>query len=58
MDATMFHFLEPLLMDLYNAKAKTKDAKKQKVITEWIDTLSSNPTAEEFKKILVAVKEL
>jgi len=58
MDVTMFHFLEPLLMDLYNAKAKTKDAKKQKVITEWINTLSSNPTTKDFKKILVAVKEL
>jgi len=57
-DATMFHLLEPTLMDLYNAKKRTDDKEKQEKIQKWIDTLQGDPSLEEFEKILKAIQEL
>ncbi len=56
--AAMFHLLEPFLMDLYNARAKTVDSAKVEQINSWIDTLQSNPTPKQFEEILSRVKEL
>ncbi len=56
--AAMFHLLEPLLMDLYNAKAKTQDSAKIEQLNSWIDTLQGNPTLKQFEEILSRVKEL
>jgi hypothetical protein len=50
-EATMFHMLEPVLMDLYNAKSKTDSKEKQDKIQKWIDTLQGDPSLEEFEKI-------
>ena len=44
----MFHLLEPLLMDLYSARAKRKDSSKIEEINSWIDTLQGNPTQKRF----------
>ena len=56
--ATMFHFLEPTLMDLYNAKKRTDDKEKQEKIQKWIDILQGDPSLEEFEKIIKSLKEL
>jgi len=56
--ATMFHMLEPVLMDLYNAKKRTDDKEKQEKIQKWIDTLQGDPSLEEFEKIMNELKEL
>ena len=56
--ASMFHLLEPLLMDLYSARAKRKDSSKIEEINSWIDTLQGNPTPKQFEEILSRVKEL
>ncbi len=56
--AAMFHLLEPVLMDLYNARAKTVESGKIKQINSWIDTLQGTPTLKEFEEILSSVKEL
>ena len=56
--ATMFHFLELTLMDLYNIKAKTEDKEKQEKIQKWIDALQDDPSLDEFESILKAIKEL
>ena len=58
--ASMFHLLEPLLMDLYNARAraKTVDSAKVEQINSWIDTLKCNPTPKQFEEILTCAKEL
>jgi len=57
-EATMFHMLEPVLMDLYNAKSKADSEEKQDKIQKWIDTLQGDPSLEEFEKILKAIQEL
>jgi len=56
--SAMFHLLEPLLMDLYSARARTVDSSKIEQINSWIDTLQSNPTPKQFEEILSRVKEL
>ena len=56
--AAMFHLLEPLLMDLYSARAKTQDSAKIEHLNSWIDTLQSNPTLKQFEEILSRAKEL
>ena len=55
---TMFHLLEPLLMDLYNTRAKIVDSAKIEQINSWIDTLQGNPTQKQFEEILTHAKEL
>ena len=45
--AGMFHTLEPVLMDLYNKRAK---------IQGWIDTLSDCSDPEEFQRILEEIE--
>jgi len=57
-EATMFHFLEPTLMDLYNAKKRTDDKEKQEKIQKWIDTLQGDPSLEEFEQILQELKDV
>jgi hypothetical protein len=57
-EATMFHMLEPTLMDLYNAKKRTDDKEKQEKIQKWIDILQGDPSLEEFEKILKVMQEL
>ena len=57
-NAAMFHLLEPVLMDLYNARAKTVESGKIKQINSWIDTLQGNPSLKQFEEILIAIKEL
>jgi hypothetical protein len=57
-EATMFHMLEPVLMDLYNAKKRTDDKEKQEKIQKWIDTLQNDPSLDDFESILKAIKEL
>ncbi len=56
--ATMFHMLEHVLMDLYNAKSKTDSEEKRQQIQKWIDTLQGDPSLEEFEKIINSLKEL
>jgi len=56
--AAMFHLLEPLLMDLYNARARAADGAKVEQINSWIDTLQSNPTPKQFEEILTCAKEM
>ena len=56
--ATMFHFLEPTLMDLYNAKRKADNEEKRQQIQKWIDTLQGDPSLEEFEKIIKSLKAL
>ena len=56
--ATMFHMLEPVLMDLYNAKRKADNEEKRQQIQKWIDTLQGDPSLEEFEKIINSLKEL
>ncbi len=56
--ASMFHLLEPLLMDLYSARAKRKDSSKIEEINSWIDTLQGNPTPKQYEEILSRAKEL
>jgi len=51
-EATMFHMLETVLQDLYNAREKTEDEENKKRYTEWIEILSNNPTTEQFEEIL------
>ncbi len=46
-NAGMFHTLEPVLMDLYNKRAK---------IQGWIDTLSDCSDPEEFQRILKEIE--
>ena len=53
-NAAMFHFLEPVLMDLYNTRAKTVESRKIKQINSWI----GNPSPKQFEEILIAIKEL
>ena len=55
---TMFHLLEPLLMDLYSARAKIVDSTKVEQINRWIDTLQDNPIPKQFEEILTGIKEL
>ena len=57
-EATMFHMLEPVLMDLYNAKKRTDDKEKQEKIQKWIDTLQGDPSLEEFEQILQELKDV
>ena len=57
--AVMFHMLEPVLMDLYNAKERTDNEEKKRQVQEWIDTLEKgDPSPEEFEKIINSLKEL
>jgi len=56
--ATMFHMLEPVLMDLYNAKERADSEEKKRQIQEWIDTLEGDPSPEEFEKIIKSLEEL
>ena len=56
--STMFHLLEPLLMDIYSARARAVDSAKVEQINSWIDTLQSNPTPKQFEEILTGIKEL
>jgi len=56
--ATMFHMLEPVLMDLYNAKSKADSEEKRQQIQKWIDTLQGDPSLEEFEKIIKSLKAL
>jgi len=56
--ATMFHMLEPVLMDLYNAKSKADSEEKRKQIQKWIDTLQGDPSLEEFEQILKEFKDV
>ncbi len=56
--SAMFHLLEPLLMDLYSARAKTQDSAKIEQINSWIDTLQGNPTPKQYEEILSRAKEL
>ena len=55
---TMFHLLEPLLMDLYSARARTQDRAMIEQINSWINTLQGNPTQKQFEEILTGIKEL
>jgi len=48
----MFHMLETVLQDLYNARNNTEDEAKKKKYIEWIEILSNNPTIEQFEEIL------
>jgi len=57
-DATMFHMLEPVLMDLYNAKSKADSEEKRQRIQKWIDTLQGDPSLEEFEQILKEFKDV
>jgi len=57
-EATMFHMLEPVLMDLYNSKSKTDSEEKRQQIQKWIDTLQGDPSLEEFEQILKELKDV
>ena len=57
-NAAMFHFLEPVLMDLYNTRANTQDSVKLKQINKWINTLQGNPSPKQFEEILSSIKGL
>ncbi len=57
-EATMFHMLEPVLMDLYNAKSKAGSEEKRQQIQKWIDTLQGDPSLEEFEQILKELKDV
>ena len=57
-NAAMFHFLEPVLMDLYNTRANTQDSAKLKQINKWINVLQNSPTPKQFKEILSSIKGL
>ena len=56
--ATMFHMLETVLMDLYNAKSKADSEEKRQQFQKWIDTLQGDPSLEEFEKILEELKDV
>ena len=56
--ASMFHLLEPLLMDLYITRARTQDRAMIEQINSWINTLQGNPTQKQFEEILTGIKEL
>ena len=51
-EATMFHMLETVLQDLYNARARTEDNAKKEKYTKWIEILSGSPTVEQFEEIV------
>lgn len=51
-EATMFHMLETVLQDLYNARARTEDEEKKEKYTKWIEILSGSPTVEQFEEIV------
>jgi len=56
-EATMFHMLETVLQDLYNARTRTEDEEKKEKYTKWIETLSGSPTVEQFEEIVQSLKD-
>lgn len=53
----MFHMLETVLQDLYNARTRTEDEEKKEKYTKWIETLSGSPTVEQFEEIVQSLKD-